>query len=189
VVVIDPGHGGKETGSRISPNLLEKDVTLSLARRLRQELQSRHIAVSMLRDTDIDLSLDQRAVAANLLRPAVFISLHAEPGTILRIYTPALPVASDSTTDRSSFLPWQSAQAAFSADSNALAIAAAQAIGKRQLAAQVRPAFLQPLHSIAAAAIALEAPAESKGLRIPEDQIAGALADAIAARKQAGGTQ
>lgn len=189
VVVIDPGHGGSDTGARITPNLPEKEITLSLARKLRQELQSRHIAVSMLRDSDSDVTLEQRVVATNLARPSIFVSIHAEPGDSLRIYTPVLPAASETSLERSSFLPWQSAQGAFSAESSSLASAAAGALDKRKLNAQVRPAFLQPLHSIAAPAIAVEVPADSKGAKIPGDGLAGALADAIAARKPGGGTQ
>ena len=189
VIVIDPGHGGSDTGARITPNLAEKEITLSLARKLRQELQTRHIAVSMLRDSDSDVSLEQRAVAANLAHPSVFVSLHAEPGDSLRIYTPVLPAALNIPLERNSFLPWQSAQGAYSAESGSLASAAAVAMDKRKLNAQVRPAFLEPLHSIAAPAIAVEVPADSKGIRIPEDRVAGALADAIAERKPAGGSQ
>ena len=190
LVVIDPGHGGSETGARIAPNLSEKDITLSLARSLREQLQARHIAVVLLRDSDIDLSLDQRAVLANLDRPALFISLHAEPGTILRVYTPALPVDTNVASDRNAFLPWQSAQGAFISDSASLAAAAAEAIGKRQVVVQVRPAFLQPLRSIAAPAIAVEAPADNQGWKVPEEQIATALAEVIAARRSnLGGVQ
>jgi N-acetylmuramoyl-L-alanine amidase len=186
LVVVDAGHGGSDTGARITASLSEKEITLSLARKLRQELQARHIAVTMLRDSDSDLTLEQRVVATNLARPSVFISLHAEPGASLHIYTPVLPVSSNAAFERNAFLPWQSAQGAFSAESGSLASAAANAIDKRKMEAQVRPAFLQPLHSIAAPAIAVEAPADAKGLRIPEDQLAGALAEAIAARKPGG---
>ena len=190
LVVIDPGHGGTDTGARITPILSEKEITLALARRLRQELQARHVAVIMLRDSDSDLSLDQRVAATNLARPWVFISLHAEPGASLHIYTPVLPAPYDRPLERSTFLPWQSAQGAFSAESGSLASAAADALNKHKLNAQVRPAFLQPLHSIAAPAIAVEVPADAKGLKIPADQLAGALAAAIAERKpNTGGTQ
>jgi N-acetylmuramoyl-L-alanine amidase len=190
VVVIDPGHGGTDTGARITPNLPEKEITLSLARKLRQELQARHVAVSMLRDSDSDITLEQRVIAANLARPSVLVSLHAEPGDSLRIYTPVLPAASDAPLERGSFLPWQSAQGAFSAESSSLASAAVAALDKRKMSAQVRPAFLQPLHSVAAPAIAVEVPADAKGTKIPEDRIADALAEAIAQRKPAaGGTQ
>jgi N-acetylmuramoyl-L-alanine amidase len=188
LVVIDPAHGGTDTGARIAPNLLEKDITLSLARKLRQELQSRHIAVELLRDGDSDVTLDQRAIATNLARPAVFVSLHSEPGSVMRIYTPALPIVSPPQLERGSFLPWQTAQGAFANDSAALAAASVGFMQKRNIAAQVQPAFLQPLGSIAAPAFAVEAPADHNGLRIPEDQIANALADAVAARKQNAGS-
>lgn len=183
LVVIDPGHGGSDTGARITPNLPEKEITLSLARKLRQELQARHIAVTMLRDSDSDFTLEQRVIVTNVARPSVFISLHAEPGASLHLYTAVLPASSDTALERNAFLPWQSAQGAFSANSSSLASAVANAMGKRQMNVQIRPAFLQPLHSIAAPAIAVEAPADEKGLRISEDQLAAALAEGIAARR------
>jgi N-acetylmuramoyl-L-alanine amidase len=141
----------------------------------------------MLRDSDSDVTLEQRAVATNLARPSVFVSLHAEPGVSLHIYTPVLPASSNTALERNAFLLWQSAQGAFSAESGSLASAVAGAMDKRKMKAQVRPAFLQPLHSIAAPAIAVEAPADAKGLKISEDQLAGALAEAIAGRKPNGG--
>lgn len=182
LVVIDPGHGGSDTGARITPTLQEKDITLSIARKLRQELQARQVAVTMLRDGDTDVSFEQRAIVTNVARPAAFISLHAEPGTTLRIYTPALPTTS-TPIDRNSFLPWQTAQAAFTGESNILASTAVEAFSKQQIMVQVRPAFAQPLHSIAAPAIAVEVPANGGGTRIPQDRVARTLADAIAARK------
>jgi len=189
-VVIDPAHGGHDPGARIAPNLLEKDLTLALARKLRQELQTRHIPATLLRDSDADMSFDQRAAATNLSRPSVFITVHAEPGSIVRIYTPALNLAANVKPDRTGFLPWESAQSAFSAESAAFAASASNSVVKRELPAPVQPAFLQPLHSIAAPAIAIEVPATKKGFKISADLIAGALADAIATRKMnLGGTK
>jgi N-acetylmuramoyl-L-alanine amidase len=185
--VIDAGHGGSDPGARITPSLPEKDITLSLARKLRQELVSRHISVTMLRDGDFYLSLEQRAVRTNLARPAVFVSLHAEPGSTLRIYVPAISVASSGIADRNSFLPWQTAQRAFLSESSSFATLTAESFAKRNINAQVRPAFLEPLHSIAAPAIAIEAPADKKGARIPEDQIANIVADAISLRRTSTG--
>jgi N-acetylmuramoyl-L-alanine amidase len=190
LVVIDAAHGGSDTGARITPNLPEKDITLSLARRLRQELQTRNIATEMVRDSDVDVALDRRAVMTNLARPAIFVSLHAEPASTLRIYTPALPSAPAGPTDRGGFLLWQSAQGAFAGDSRSFASAVAGSMAKRELTTQVFAAFVQPLHSIAAPAIAVEAPADKNGLKISEELIAGALAEAIAVRKlSAGATQ
>jgi N-acetylmuramoyl-L-alanine amidase len=179
LVVIDPAHGGDDSGTRITPTLEEKDITLSLARRLRSELQARHIAADLLRDGDSNLSFDARAAKTNLERPALFISLHAEPGRAVNIYTPALPVALSTAIDKKSFLPWQTAQQAFLAGSTALAPSIAKSIGQREIPTQIRPAFLEPMHSIAAPAVAVEVPADRHGLRIPEEQIAGAIAEAV----------
>lgn len=181
--MIDPAHGGNDAGARIAPNRLEKDLTLLLAKKLRQELQTRHIAVILVRDNDSDHSFDQRAAAVNLARPSVFVTLHAEPGSTIRIYTAAANQLSDSDRDRSGFLLWESAQATFQNASQSLAATIASAIEKRELPALIQPSFLEPLHSIAAPAIAVEAPAAKQGFKISPDLIAGALADAIAIRK------
>jgi N-acetylmuramoyl-L-alanine amidase len=183
LVMIDAGHGGSDAGARITPSLAEKDITLSLARKLRGELQSRHVDVKLLRDSDSDLTLDQRAVAANLARPAIFLTLHAEPGRTLRIYTAALPAPPIGPAERSGFLPWQSAQAAYANGSRTLSTAVSDALAKHNISAQVRPAFLEPLHSIAAASVAIEVPANRRGITIAEDQLLAGLADAIAARR------
>lgn len=182
-VVIDPAHGGNDAGARIAPNRLEKDLTLLLAKKLRQELQTRHIAATLLRENDSDPSFDQRAIAVNLARASVFVTLHAEPGSVIRIYTAASNQMSQPDRDRSTFLPWDNAQAAFQDESRILATTAASAIENRELPALIQPSFLEPLHSIAAPAIAVEAPADKKGFKVSPELIAGALADAIAIRK------
>jgi hypothetical protein len=53
----------------------------------------------------------------------------------------------------------------------------------------VQPSFVEPLHSIAAPAIAVEVPADKKGFKISPDLIAGALADAIAIRRIGAGVR
>ena len=75
LVLIDPAHGGTDSGAAITPSLAEKDVVLALARRVQRELASRGIAAGMLRNSDVAISLDQRAVSANAARPALYITL------------------------------------------------------------------------------------------------------------------
>src|SRR5204862_4168795 len=66
IVVIDPGHGGEETGAHGTKGMLEKTVTLSVARRLKATLESRLGArVILTRDSDQSVGLDQRAALAN----------------------------------------------------------------------------------------------------------------------------
>src|SRR5579864_5474697 len=94
--VVDASHGGDDHGEALSPALMEKDVTVALARSLRQELESRGIPTLVLRDSDANVSLDQRAALANADRAAIYIALHAaSDGHGVRIYTALLPFAED----------------------------------------------------------------------------------------------
>lgn len=77
-VVIDPGHGGEELGTQGAKGTLEKDVTLSVARRLRTLIESRLGAkVFLTREDDRTMSLDDRSAFANNHQADVFLSLHA----------------------------------------------------------------------------------------------------------------
>jgi N-acetylmuramoyl-L-alanine amidase len=77
-VVIDPGHGGEEAGAQGARGALEKDVTLAVARRLRTLIESRlGLRVFLTRDSDQTMSLDDRSAYANSQKADVFISIHA----------------------------------------------------------------------------------------------------------------
>ena len=77
-VVLDPGHGGDDAGVRGQGGVLEKNVTLSVARGLKAALESRlGVRVILTRDNDRDLGLDERAALANNNQADIFISLHA----------------------------------------------------------------------------------------------------------------
>jgi N-acetylmuramoyl-L-alanine amidase len=77
VIVIDPGHGGIDSGAN-NPSGTEKDLTLALARRLRAALQSQLGATVLLtRDSDIALDNEARSAVANNNQANLFISLHA----------------------------------------------------------------------------------------------------------------
>src|SRR6188768_4241371 len=77
VVVIDPGHGGSNTGA--SGCLLgsyEKQVTLAVARVLQNRLEREGVKVVMTRERDRYLTLRERVRRANAARPDCFLSLH-----------------------------------------------------------------------------------------------------------------
>ncbi|HJU44014.1 MAG TPA: N-acetylmuramoyl-L-alanine amidase, partial [Vicinamibacterales bacterium] len=77
-VVLDPGHGGDEVGTQGARGTQEKDVTLSVARRLRTLIETRlGLKVFLTRDDDRTLSLDERSAFANNHRADVFLSIHA----------------------------------------------------------------------------------------------------------------
>lgn len=77
LIVIDPGHGGDDTGAKGPGGLLEKDVVLSVALELRKLLVEKLGAVVKLtREGDIFVPLMQRTALANDLEADLFISLH-----------------------------------------------------------------------------------------------------------------
>jgi len=80
IVVIDAGHGGRDPGARsVSGEIAEKDLTLALARELRDDLVKRgRVRVAMTRDDDRYLTLDDRAAVARRLNAGLFVSLHID---------------------------------------------------------------------------------------------------------------
>jgi N-acetylmuramoyl-L-alanine amidase len=77
-IAIDPGHGGDDRGARGAGGVLEKDLTLTIARRIKAAIESRlGIRVLLTRDDDRDLPLEDRTAVANNNKADLFISLHA----------------------------------------------------------------------------------------------------------------
>lgn len=76
-VVLDPGHGGRDPGAIGVGGLREKQVTLAMARALRQDLEGRGFRVVLTRDGDQTLTLEDRTAMAEAARGDLFVSLHA----------------------------------------------------------------------------------------------------------------
>jgi len=76
-VAIDAGHGGKSVGTRTGPlGLVEKDITLDVAARLRKLLEADHFQVLMTRDHDEAVALEKRGELANKGGADIFVSIH-----------------------------------------------------------------------------------------------------------------
>ncbi len=76
-IVLDPGHGGTETGAVGAGGSAEADLTLLIARALRLELKRRlPIEVVMTRTEDVDVPLETRTAIANQNRADLYVSLH-----------------------------------------------------------------------------------------------------------------
>ncbi len=184
--VVDPSHGGDDRGEALSSTLLEKDVTLALARRLRQELENRGISTLMLRESDANLSSDQRAVLANTNHPAIYIALHvASGGHGVRLYTALLPYGNG---DNGLFRSWSNAQSSFLSVSQGAAASISAELQKQQASVRIVTAPLRPLNNVTAAAVAIElAPAGSDLAQLTsadyQQLIANAVATAIAATR------
>lgn len=82
-IVIDPGHGGKDVGASGAAGLLEKDVTLAIARKLSHALASKTGArIVLTRDDDTLISLDQRTAVANQYKADLFLSVHLNAAVV-----------------------------------------------------------------------------------------------------------
>ena len=74
-VVIDPGHGGYDTGASYG-GYQEKDINLVMAEKLKKALEKSGITAFLTRDDDSFLSLAERVEITNSIKPDVFISIH-----------------------------------------------------------------------------------------------------------------
>ena len=74
-IVIDPGHGGKDTGAQ-GKNSNEKDIVLAVGKLLKKALEKEGFNVKMTRDKDVFIELGERANLANQWDGDLFISLH-----------------------------------------------------------------------------------------------------------------
>jgi N-acetylmuramoyl-L-alanine amidase len=96
IVIIDPAHGGGDSGVKVNDKLGEKDITLAIALALQKEMaQNKNIDVVLTRDSDKTVSLEDRKKEINRLKPDIMISIHVNAGfdknaTGFEVYYPGL---------------------------------------------------------------------------------------------------
>src|SRR5215510_12336827 len=110
VVVLDPGHGGQDSGAMVGA-VMEKDLTLDVARRVDRLLDSQGVATLMTRLGDAYVSLADRAAVGNRVRDSIFVSIHFNEdnkpvATGVETYYAAHQITSDSVL--ASWLPFLS---------------------------------------------------------------------------------
>ena len=193
VVVIDPGHGGTDTGAR-GTSLVEKEVVLQVARILRTELERAGYRVVMTRSDDSNPSYEDRAAAANAYRDPIFITLHVSSTGATgntRAYFYQFPVpfqatdASLSDQPKQGFrtaIPWEEAQHPFADQSRRLANLVQIELAHRfpQSPNAPTPAAVRNLRSVAAPAVAVEISSVSVSDPIALTSLSGPLAASIA---------
>ncbi|HVA16694.1 MAG TPA: N-acetylmuramoyl-L-alanine amidase [Candidatus Dormibacteraeota bacterium] len=204
IVVLNPGHGGADTGARGSSGTAEKDLALEFARITSDVLRAQGFQVVLTRQGDTDPSFDDRAATANAQSDAIFISLHIGsigPAGTVRTYTYLFPSAPAAATRGATapggtpsvnaavqaaapppgFVPWREAQKPYEQQSRKLGdllqVELAQKFkGSPEISSSV-PVY--ELRSVAAPAVAVEI----SNIAIDPQQLeamAPGLADAIA---------
>ncbi len=78
IVVLDPGHGGQDPGAISKSGKYEKDLTLKMAREVRDLLQKKGYKVVLTRDKDVFIPLRGRIQKAHQANADLFISIHAD---------------------------------------------------------------------------------------------------------------
>ena len=79
IIVIDPGHGGEDPGASGRKGTKEKDVTLSIARKLKEKIDAQpNMQAVLTRDDDYFIALHERVSIARSVQADLFVSIHAD---------------------------------------------------------------------------------------------------------------
>jgi N-acetylmuramoyl-L-alanine amidase len=168
VVVLDAAHGGPDTGAKLGERLLEKDVTLALAARLKAALTSAGFTVVSTRDADSLnlLTADQRAETANRAHAVACLVIHATAaGSGVHLYASTL--APKDPPDASAYVdpdvkpvfeptPWETAQAESVRQSLKLEGELSAALGGAHVPVVAGRAAVRPLDNMMCPALAVE---------------------------------
>jgi N-acetylmuramoyl-L-alanine amidase len=182
IVVLDPAHGGTDSGARGAGGIRESEIVLEFASQIRTTLESMSFQVMQTRQGNENLSFDERSAIANAQRGAIFVTLHVAssglPGTV-RVYVMSdLPPLTDAT----GFILWDRAQSPFLPLSHKLGDLVQGFVGQRFRGSPTtaQAAAVRQLRTTAAPAIAVEISSVSIADRADLDRMAPGIADAIA---------
>ena len=175
VIVIDPAHGGADTGARNSGGTIESEAVVDFGRAMRVALEAKGFTIKLTREGNQDPSFDDRAAAANAQPDSIFVTLHVAstgtPGTARAYFNMATPTAPGSPTQGTKatarpapserrltgLLEWDRAQEPYLELSQRLAeLVQIQLAQKFQGSPEVpAPAAIRQLRNVAAPAIAI----------------------------------
>jgi N-acetylmuramoyl-L-alanine amidase len=185
IVVLDPAHGGTDTGARGTGGIRESEIVLQFALQVRRALEAQGFQVVQTRMANENPSFDDRSAMANAQVGAVFVSLHVSsaglPGTV-RVYVNSDFPPSWGGREASGLIPWDRAQAPFLALSHKLGdfVQGNLALRFKGSPGNAQTAAIRQLRTTAAPAIAVEISSVSVNDRGDLDRMAPGVADAIA---------
>jgi len=182
VVVLDAAHGGDDSGARLG-NQAEKDYTLALSVKLRSLLVARGITVVTTRESGADVDADRRTEIANRANAAACLNLHAalaspKNGPAVHLFLSFLPHTTDAR-----FVPWRTAQSAWTGRSDELARELKSALTHAGIAVTVGRTALPAIDSMACPAVAVEVAPQRRtdGTSADDAAFEAQVADALAA--------
>jgi N-acetylmuramoyl-L-alanine amidase len=195
VVVIDPAHGGSDSGARGASGINESEIVMDFTRAIRAALEAQGLRVVQTRTGNEGPSFDDRSTIANAQRGAVFVSIHvASTGTFgqARVYSQIpVDVPGDllngqsfgplSFPARNGFLPWDRAQEPYLAASRKFADLVQSALAQKFKGSPSAPisAAVRQLRTVGAPAIAIEVSSVSIADREQLLRMAPGIADSI----------
>ena len=187
MILLDPAHGGVDSGSRITDSLSEKEVTLNLAFKLRSLLAARGFNVVTTRDSDSatepnspnPLTLDDRAGIANHAHSVACLLLHATAsGSGVHLYSSEL----DPTPGEPAANPWLTAQAPWVVQSQRLQKQLGTALTRANIPLVMSRASVRPVDSLTCPAVVVElAPNGSDASSLNDASYQQRVAEAVAA--------
>jgi len=203
VVILDPAHGGTDSGAHREPGdeeAVEKDLVLAIGQTMRREMERQGVHVVLTRQGDATLSLDDRAALANGIGAGFFVSLHVastgEPNTAqaYSFGTPlgGAPAVFSPRAPGMEAVRWDDAQAAYVVPSRRLAELVQVELAQKLGGSPDVPQFAQvrQLRIVAHPAVAIElssvAQDDAGSLAKTAVPLANALVRAIAAYRQPG---
>jgi len=185
IVVLDPAHGGTDTGARGTGGIRESEIVLQFVLQVRRALEAQGFQVIQTRMANENPSFDDRSAMANAQVGAVFVSLHVSstglPGTV-RVYVNSDLPGNPGGREASGLIPWDRAQAPFLALSHKLGdfVQGDLAVRFKGSPGSAQTAAIRQLRTTAAPAIAVEISSVSVNDRFDLDRMAPGVADAIA---------
>ena len=152
LVVVDAAHGGSDIGARLRNGVLEKEITLGIAGRLRSTLRARGVDVLMVRTADVDVAPVNRAETANHAQASACLTIHATAtGSGVHLFTSSL-----TPTANARFLPWQTAQSAYVTQSMKLESEIDSALAHAAIPVTLGRASVAPMDSMTCPEVAVE---------------------------------
>lgn len=158
IIFLDPAHGGPDTGAHLPNNVLEKDIDLAFATRLRALLAGSGFTIISTRDADpaVTFTTDQRAEIGNHAHPTACLILHATAsGSGVHVITSSLSAPSGSEETHGP-IPWNTAQTASLSQSLSLANEIGLSLERAKLPVLLSRASILPLDNLTCPSVAIE---------------------------------